>query len=286
MNGETDDLFRKALGGLRERAKELRCLYAVEELLQNPETPPEEVFEKLLKVIPSGWQYTTVCEPRILYEGKQFFREDFIETEWMQAAEINIDGHIAGEIQVYYTQFIRLVGDSQFLPEEQHLLNTIADRVSRFIFNQRLRKIIMMLSDPQKVQTPDDLKVILTPFSDEHWKWRYRTAQVIASRLDMKRFGAKAIYLIGSAKNATCGPESDIDLMIHFDGTESQRDQLLAWIEGWSYCLGYINQLKTGHKIEKLIDLHLVSDSDIERKTSFAVLINGVENRARLLRKI
>lgn len=286
MQDFIEQFTSKALSGLKERAKELKCLYAVEELMTNTDRDIRDVLKELPGIIPMGWQYTTVCECRIIYDGEHFPSEDFRETEWMQTAEINIDGNIAGEIQVCYTQFIRMTGDSQFLPEEQKLLNTIAERLSRYIFTQKLRKSVEVLSKADdQAQPPEELKVVLTTDSDEHWKWRYRIAEVLASKMDMKRFGVKAIYLIGSSKNANAGPASDIDLMIHFTGNEKQLSQLKAWVEGWSLSLGYYNQLRTGHKVDELIDLHIVTDEDIKKKSSFAVLINGVNERARLLRE-
>lgn len=276
----------KALSGLKEMAKELKCLYEVEELMKDPGKDMKEIFKGLLAIIPLGWQFTTVCECRIIYDGEHFTTEDFKETEWKQTAEINIDGNIAGEIQVCYSQFIRLTGDSQFLPEEQKLLNTIAERLSHYIFTQKLRKSVEVLSKADgQTQQQEELKVVLTTFSDEHWKWRYRIAEILASKMDMNRFGVKAIYLIGSAKNASAGPASDIDLMIHFTGNDSQLCQLKAWVEGWSYSLGYYNQLKTGHKVDQLIDLHIITDKDLAKKSSFAVLINGINERAWLLRE-
>lgn len=286
MQDFIEQFTSKALSGLKERAKELKCLYAVEELMINPDKDLKNVIQELLKIIPIGWQYTTVCECRIIYDGEHYLSEDFRETEWMQTAEINIDGNIAGEIQVCYTQFIRLTGESQFLPEEQKLLNTIAERLSRYIFTQKLKKSVEVLSKADdQAQQPEELKVVLTTDSDEHWKWRYRIAEVLASKMDMKRFGAKAIYLIGSSKNANAGPASDIDLMIHFTGNEKQLSLLKAWVEGWSLSLGYFNHLRTGHKVDELIDLHIITDENILKKSSFAVLINGVNERARLLRE-
>lgn len=286
MNDLIGQFTSKALSGLKERAKELKCMYAVEESLKNPERNPEEVFRELLDVIPLGWQFTTVCECRIIYEGKHFFSTDFKETEWFQTAEINIDGNIAGEIQVYYTQLIRLTGDSQFLPEEQKLLNTISERLSRYVFYQKLKKSMEILSTVHdQAQHPDDLKVVLTTDSDEHWKWRFRAAETLTSKMDLKRFGVKAIYLIGSSKNANAGPASDIDLMVHFTGTDEQLCMLKTWTEGWSYSLAWFNQLKTGHKVEQLIDLHIITDDDIKKKSSFAVMINNPNDRARLLRQ-
>ena len=43
-------------------------------------------------------------------------------------------------------------------------------------------------------------------------------AERIAAELDRERFGVVALYLFGSVKNATAGPGSDIDLLVHFRG--------------------------------------------------------------------
>ena len=55
--------------------------------------------------------------------------------------------------------------------------------------------------------------------SEDHWHWRLRMAERMAARLDPERFGVKAMYVFGSTKNATAGPGSDIDLLVHFQGT-------------------------------------------------------------------
>ena len=48
-------------------------------------------------------------------------------------------------------------------------------------------------------------------------------AERIAAELDAERFGVKGMYLCGSVKNATAGPGSDIDLLVHFSGNAQQR---------------------------------------------------------------
>ena len=91
---------------------------------------------------------------------------------------------------------------------------------------------------------------------------------IIADKLNMARFGVKAIYIIGSTKNATAGPASDIDLLVHFEGDATQQLELKAWIEGWSFCLSEVNFKKTGYKTDGLIDLHIVTDEDIQKPRS------------------
>ncbi len=120
--------------------------------------------------------------------------------------------------------------------------------------------------------------------SDDFWRWRVHMAEKIADQVDAKEFGIKGLYIFGSAKNATAGPASDIDLLVHFDGTPKQKENLLLWLKGWSLCLAEMNFLRTGYRSEGLLDIHLVTDEDIANKSSFAVKINAITDAARQLR--
>jgi hypothetical protein len=108
-------------------------------------------------------------------------------------------------------------------------------------------------------------------------------AQRIAAQLDARKFGVKAFYLFGSAKNATAGPASDIDLLLHFQGTDQQRADLLLWLEGWSRCLSELNFLRTGYTTDGLLDIHLITDADIAARTSYAMKIDAITDPARRL---
>ena len=125
---------------------------------------------------------------------------------------------------------------------------------------------------PARVKEPDD-----------HWRWRLRMAEEIASQLDAKRFGVIGMYLFGSTKNATAGPASDIDIIIHMRGTDEQKNQLTSWLEGWSLCLSELNYWRTGQRTQGLLDVHIVTDEDIKKKTSYAVKIGAVTDPARKL---
>jgi hypothetical protein len=91
------------------------------------------------------------------------------------------------------------------------------------------------------------------------------------------------MYVIGSAKNATSGPASDLDLVIHFRGSEEQREKLSLWLDGWSRSLGEINYLRTGYHTERLLDVHYVSDAQMESGVGFAAKISAVTDPARPL---
>jgi hypothetical protein len=118
---------------------------------------------------------------------------------------------------------------------------------------------------------------------EEHWRWRLEAAEKIAARLEPERFGVRAFYVFGSTKNASAGPQSDIDILIHFQGSEQQRRDMLIWLEGWSLSLSEANYQRTGFRSPGLLDVHLVSDEDIAQRTSYALKIGAVTDPARML---
>lgn len=278
------DLRDIKLNKLNERAKELKCLYQISEALKDDNAEIISIFNKVLDAIPPGYQHPTICEARIIFEGNEYAALDFLETEWIQKAELVIDNHVAGEIHVCYSQDIFENG-IVFLPEEQKLLNAIADSLSRFIFHRRLKKTLELATNQDTGTESFSDSSLLAFESDEHWKWRFYIAEKIAGLADFELFGIQAVYLIGSAKTGNAGPASDIDLLIHFRGNKEQEQILISWLEGWGLGLSELNFHKTGYLVPgSLIDCHIITDEDILNKTSFGVMIGSTENSARLLR--
>ncbi|MCE5184711.1 MAG: nucleotidyltransferase domain-containing protein [Planctomycetaceae bacterium] len=175
------------------------------------------------------------------------------------------------------------------VPEYEHLAGVIhvidvpfctGGDVLRILMNADIGQAIGFFTEPA---APSD-KPLAAPMvraqSDDFWRWRHRMAEQLALRLKPARFGIRAIYLFGSTASGTAGPGSDIDLLIHFDGTAAQKEELLLWLEGWSLSLAEQNFLRTGYMTDGLLDVHLVTDSDIAQRTSFAIKINAVTDPA------
>jgi hypothetical protein len=108
-------------------------------------------------------------------------------------------------------------------------------------------------------------------------------AKEIASKVNPSCFGIKAMYVFGSTKNATAGPASDIDLIVHDAGDSEQRRVLSTWLEGWSLALAEMNYLRTGYKSDGLLDVEFVTDQDIADQSSYAAKIGAVTDAARPL---
>jgi hypothetical protein len=156
-------------------------------------------------------------------------------------------------------------------------------KVLRVLMNADLEEAVGFLAAPGAAPPPAALREPRPVTSEDHWRWRLRMAERIAAELDPQRFGVRALYVYGSTRNATAGPSSDIDLIVHFAGSEAQRRDLLGWFEGWSLALAEVNYLRTGQRSSGLLDVVLVTDEDIERQTSHAAKIGAVTDAARSL---
>jgi predicted nucleotidyltransferase len=157
-------------------------------------------------------------------------------------------------------------------------------KIMQVLMNADLDEAVGIIAKPEEEVLKPEKQM---PFEDGHpenyWRWRQRMADQMAAELDPHRFGVAGFYIFGSTKNGTAGPASDIDILIHFRGTEKQREDLRLWLEGWSLCLDEINYLQTGYRSKGLLDVHIVTDEDITNKTSYAVKINAVTDAARPL---
>ncbi|RPI99302.1 MAG: hypothetical protein EHM31_10410, partial [Candidatus Aminicenantes bacterium] len=61
-NQRTPTAVSTLFSTLNERAKELSCLYRIEEILSIYDVPLEEVFRQIIEAIPPGWQHPDCCQ--------------------------------------------------------------------------------------------------------------------------------------------------------------------------------------------------------------------------------
>ncbi|HPJ44045.1 MAG TPA: PEP/pyruvate-binding domain-containing protein [Spirochaetota bacterium] len=135
---------------LRERAKELNCLYQVEEILSCYNGSLHDMFMSIIDIIPSGWQYPEICQARILFQGIEYKKESYTPTEWADIAEIRIEEKVTGFIEVSYTQEVTPSETGYFLEKERKLIATIADRISQTIFHRKLQLLFRELENAGK----------------------------------------------------------------------------------------------------------------------------------------
>jgi hypothetical protein len=237
------------LTALRERAKELRCLYEVASALARREETPQEVFRRVLAAIPPAWQHPEDATARIEYLGRTHALPDFVETPWRQRSPIVIWRTPVGTVEVLYKRARPDAWEGPFLREERQLLDNIAQRVGEYLeWKQRELGGERLGADP------------------EHWRWRQRFAERIAASLDPARFGVRGVYLLGSTELGSAGTGSDIDLLVAFEGNTRQEAELRAWLEGWSLCLAEVAFQLYGLASRGMLDVRIVDPMQADRE--------------------
>ncbi len=138
-NGSVKSIFRD----LRERTKELDCLYKIEALLNEKHTSSlSGLFKRVIKVIPGGFLYPDDCCGRIIYKGEVISLKDNPKTPWCLEAPISIYGKILGKIEVFYRKRHDEMGSNPFLKQEKQLLKTIGERLAHAIFQFEYQKAL------------------------------------------------------------------------------------------------------------------------------------------------
>jgi pyruvate,water dikinase len=142
---------------LRERAKELNCLYEVQEILSTPKIDMDEVCRRVMKVLPPGWQYPDVCQAEITFEGEVYRTQGFKASAWVQSADIVVQDEVLGSIKVYYTEERPSSDEGPFLKEERKLINTIAEQIGFFFLHQQLSQVFKerLRSDKERLNEWD-----------------------------------------------------------------------------------------------------------------------------------
>lgn len=115
---------------LRERVKELACLYAISELSQLDNMSVDRQINQILALIPPAWQYPEQTAARIIIDHHHFTAHNFRESPHRMAEKIMLHHKKRGSIEVVYLEEMQEADEGPFLKEERKLLNAIAGKLA------------------------------------------------------------------------------------------------------------------------------------------------------------
>ncbi len=138
---------------LKERIKELTCLYEVSSILVNAdETNHEETYRSIAQSIKIGFQYPEDTEV-VIEQGDFCISTGTIETDNKLISKIQLLKKEAGEIRVY----LNTTG-LDFLPEEQPLIDNIALKIGDYLERLAIKQNELLLR--QQMEHADRLTII------------------------------------------------------------------------------------------------------------------------------
>ncbi|HEX7718553.1 MAG TPA: ATP-binding protein, partial [Woeseiaceae bacterium] len=130
----TDEV--EASNALRERMKELHCLYQVLELTTGDDQPLETVYQSVADLLPSSLVHAEDAIARLSIGGKHYQSDNWREPAVSMSAQIARAGDTPGILEVgYLTKPAEAPADGEgpFLKDERNLLDGVASHIERML---------------------------------------------------------------------------------------------------------------------------------------------------------
>ena len=130
---------------LQRRAKELNCLYNIDNIFKLTNINSSEKFERIVEILPFGFEHNDLCSAKIVIENESYCSKNHKETNWFLAKDIFTDNDILGTITVYYHKDFSEIDEGPFSTEERQLLNTVCDWISRELLFHKYEKVYQLV---------------------------------------------------------------------------------------------------------------------------------------------
>uniref|UniRef100_A0A7C3J6V4 histidine kinase n=1 Tax=candidate division WOR-3 bacterium TaxID=2052148 RepID=A0A7C3J6V4_UNCW3 len=131
---------RRAQYFLRERVKELSCLYSISSTLQKTDFDFEREMDKIINMIIPAFQFPEFTNVRIKLDNKIFVNKNFIDSDNFIRSDIFVEDKKRGSIEIFYSQKSFKKDTVFFLDEEKALVNAIANHFGYVLERQKLEK--------------------------------------------------------------------------------------------------------------------------------------------------
>jgi two-component system NtrC family sensor kinase len=124
---------RDAQIDLRERIKELTCLFGIARLAAQSHKSIEEILQGIVELLPPAWLYPGITFAKILLDEHSYSTSGFQEGKHKQTADIIVSEKRRGMVEVVYEEEKPELDEGPFLKEERNLIDAVASEVSNII---------------------------------------------------------------------------------------------------------------------------------------------------------
>ncbi len=134
------ELTNPATMALRERVKELTCLYGIAQIAARPSASREEIIQGIVELLPPAWQYPKITFARITLDGVSYITPGFREGCQKQTADIVVSGEPKGVIEIVYAEESPEFDEGPFLKEERNLIDGVARQVALIVERKQVEE--------------------------------------------------------------------------------------------------------------------------------------------------
>lgn len=125
---------------LKERIKELKCLYSITNLSIDQKLSLEDFLQRAVEFIPPGFQYPKITCAKISYLNHFYKTDNFRKSKWKLSSLIKVTGNDDGRVEVFYSKKISPSTKDPFLKEERALILYISSQLGIVIHNKLVER--------------------------------------------------------------------------------------------------------------------------------------------------
>jgi DNA-binding NarL/FixJ family response regulator len=258
---------------LRERIKELNCLYRVADLLEKNEDDIDTALQGIVESLPVAWQYPEITIATIRLKNRTYQSSGFEDSPWRQTAGIFEAKEEIGQVGVYYREEMPAMDEGPFLKEERLLIDAIAVRISRAI--ERISAKRQLEVERQSLQNANiTLREILTKLKEE----QSEIGRAIHANVD------KAIVPILNALKAEAYPEQQKYIDLIQRGLADITSPFISKLSGQFMELTaaeiqICHMIRNGLSTKEIAEMRRISDATVNRHREHIRHKLGLKNR-------
>jgi signal transduction histidine kinase len=140
QKAEGDSICNTEDIALRERIKELTCLYGIAQITAQSGLPIEKILQEISNLLPIAWLYPKIAAARIFLDGQSYATLGFNRGVQKIFANIIVNGQKHGVVEVVYTEKKPDIDEGPFLKEERSLIDTVAREIAFIIERKQVEK--------------------------------------------------------------------------------------------------------------------------------------------------
>jgi signal transduction histidine kinase len=125
--------YRRAQVELRERVKELTCLYGIAKVVEQGGLSLKDILHRIVMLLPPAWLYPEIASSRIVLDDQTYATPHYKDGVHKQKAKIILGNLQKGVVEVTYSEEKPELDEGPFLKEEKSLIETVAREIALII---------------------------------------------------------------------------------------------------------------------------------------------------------
>ncbi|MDQ7825979.1 MAG: ATP-binding protein [Candidatus Eremiobacteraeota bacterium] len=131
-------MSRRVQVALRERVKELTCLYGIAKIVSRHDISLPRLLRCIASLLPPAMLNPEIASARVSLDGEEFRTRTFSESPFRLRSYIDAGGERRGFVEVLYEKAPQELDEGPFLREERKLLDAVAREITLVIDRKRI----------------------------------------------------------------------------------------------------------------------------------------------------